>query len=380
MRRQLRTILIVGLTVGLMGFFLRSADLSRVWLEIRQARWDLLAGVLVVNSGAYLLRVLRWQCLLQPIGHARFATAFRATVIGFAVTSLLPGRVGEVLRPYLLARRERLSATATFATIILERLIDVMTVLLLFGLFLAFFDPGMAALDERLLDALKIGGLLAAIVAVGGFVVIVAAAGHPERIGRMMLRADRVLPGWIARGLAILSRKFTEGLAVVRQPGPLFAALAWSLPLWLAASLGIWLAAVAFHLDVPYTGSFLLLALVVIGVAVPTPAGIGSFHAAFQIGATTFYAAPNDSAVGAALVLHAASFVPVTILGIFFMAQEGVRLSRVRELMATSESASGDEGGRRTGPQIGPTREGDTFEGPLPMLIPPSADDKGRAR
>jgi len=296
------------------------------------------------------------------------------------VTSLLPGRVGEVLRPYLLARRERLSATATFATIILERLIDVVTVLLLFGLFLAFFDPGMAALDKRLLNALKFGGLVSAIVAVGGLIVIIAAAGHPERIGRMMLRADRVLPGWVARGLAILSRKFTEGLAVVRQPGPLFAALAWSLPLWLAGSLGIWLVSAAFHLDVPYTGSFLLLTLVVIGVAVPTPAGIGSFHAAFQIGATTFYAAPNERAVGAALVLHAVSFVPVTILGIMFMAQEGVRLSRVRELMSTAGSDSVDAGTGRSGSQIGPTREGDTGEEPVPMLMPPGADDKGRTR
>ena len=146
----------------------------------------------------------------------------------------------------------------------------------------------------------------------------------------MMLRADRVLPAWVARGLAIFARRFAEGLAVVRQPGPLVAVLGWSLLLWLTVALGIWLVSLAFRIEVPYTGSFLLMMLLVIGVAVPTPAGIGSFHAAFQLGATAFYAAPNDRAVGAALVLHALSFVPVTIVGILFMAEEGVRLSRVR--------------------------------------------------
>lgn len=339
MRRHIRTLLVIGLGVGLMAVFLRNADLGRVWFEIRTARWSLIVGSVVASAACYLVRVIRWQRMLEPIGSTRFSVAFRATVIGFAVTSILPGRVGEVLRPYLLARREGMSATAVFATIILERVLDVMTVLLLFSVFLLFFDPGMAAVDGRLLRALKVGGLLAALVAVAGFGVMVAAAGHPERIGRAVLRADRILPGWIARGLSVLSRRFTEGLAVVRHPKALLASLAWSVPLWLLVALGIWLVSTGFGLEVPFTGCFLLMLLLVLGVAVPTPAGIGSFHAAFQIGVMTFYGASNESAVGAALVLHAVSFFPVTLVGILLMAQEGVRLKGVRELVSTVEAA-----------------------------------------
>ena len=93
------------------------------------------------------------------------------------------------------------------------------------------------------------------------------------------------------------------------------AALLWSFPLWLSIACGIWVVAVAFHIEMPFTGSFLLMALLVVGVAVPTPGAIGGFHEAFRIGATAFFGAPNDRAVGAAIVLHAISFVPVTLLG-----------------------------------------------------------------
>ncbi len=81
--------------------------------------------------------------------------------------------------------------------------------------------------------------------------------------------------------------------------------------------------AVAFRLAVPFTGSFLLVALLVIGVAVPTPGAIGGFHEAFRLGATMFFGAPDDAAVGAAIVLHVLSIGPALLLGLFFAAQAG---------------------------------------------------------
>ncbi|MCX6552819.1 MAG: hypothetical protein NTY02_17765, partial [Acidobacteria bacterium] len=87
-----------------------------------------------------------------------------------------------------------------------------------------------------------------------------------------------------------------------------------------------------FHIEMSYAGSFLMMAVLVVGVAVPTPGAVGGFHQAYRIGATAFFAAATDRAVGAAIVLHAISFVPVTIAGAIFMAQEGLSLSGVRGL------------------------------------------------
>jgi uncharacterized membrane protein YbhN (UPF0104 family) len=111
-----------------------------------------------------------------------------------------------------------------------------------------------------------------------------------------------------------------------------------SFPLWLTIAFGIWAVAVAFHLAIPFTGSFLMLSLLVIGVAVPTPAGVGGFHAMFRLGATMFFGASDDAAVGAAIVLHALTVLPYLTLGLLFAAQAGLNLSGMRQIADQAEA------------------------------------------
>ncbi len=82
----------------------------------------------------------------------------------------------------------------------------------------------------------------------------------------------------------------------------------------------------------PFTGAWLMLAPLVVGVAVPTPGGVGGFHEAFRIGATSFFGADNDTAVAAAIVLHAVSFVPVVVVGLWFTVQDGLRLGGIEQI------------------------------------------------
>jgi uncharacterized membrane protein YbhN (UPF0104 family) len=112
--------------------------------------------------------------------------------------------------------------------------------------------------------------------------------------------------------------------------------MAISIPLWMSIAAGIWCAARAFHITLPYTGSFLIMSLLVVGVAVPTPGAVGGFHAAFRIGVIAFYGASEERAVGAAIVLHAISFLPVTIAGLAFMAHEGLSLGRMRTIAGST--------------------------------------------
>ena len=146
----------------------------------------------------YVVRTQRWQYLLEPLGPTRFSVAFRTTVIGFAASSVLPARAGEVIRPYLLARREGLSATSTFATIIVERILDLVAVLVLLATYLLAFDPGMAARDSALFAAIRLGGLVMAPVAVLSLALMFVLAGHPEWLQVWLRRADRWLPARLA--------------------------------------------------------------------------------------------------------------------------------------------------------------------------------------
>jgi uncharacterized protein (TIRG00374 family) len=332
MQPRVRTALIFLLTLGLLGVFLRSVDVSDVWAETRRANPLPLVLAVLVTGVTYALRAFRWQFLLAPIGPTRFMTAFKTTVIGFAATFLLPARAGEIIRPYLLARRERLNATAAFATVILERLIDLIAVLMLFAIFVLTSASDVVSGDPSQLARVKVGGLLAAAAATTAAAILFALAGHPERMGRLALRIERVLPARLARMVANFVETFAQGLAVLRQPRQLVVSLALSFPLWLAIAAGIWLTSQAFHITFPYQASFLVMTILVVGVAVPTPGAVGGFHLAYQIAVQTFFDAPTDRAVGAAIVLHAISFVPVTIAGIIFMAGEGLTLGGARKL------------------------------------------------
>jgi hypothetical protein len=246
-----------------------------------------------------------------------------------------------VLRPYLLARRERLSATAAFATIILERLLDLVTVLVLFAVYVFLGAAGIAG-DPSQFARVKFGGMLAAAASLLASGVFFALAGHPERLGRLTLGIERVLPGAVARAAARFVQTFAQGLAVMRQPAQLATAMMLSFPLWISIAAGIWMASRAFHITFPFTGSFLVMTLLTVGVAMPTPGAIGGFHAAYQIAVQTFFAAPTDRAIGGAIVLHAISFLPVTIFGVILMMSEGITLTGAKRLAETATRPGAD--------------------------------------
>jgi len=340
MTSRLRAALVLVLTAGLLAFFLRGVDLGAVWAETRHADGRLLALAVCLNMTTYALRAFRWQYLLASIGPTRFSIAFQTTVIGFAASFLLPARPGEVLRPYLLARRENLPPTAAFATIILERLLDLVTVLVLFGVFVLVVDPATLSGDPALYGRVKTGGLVAASGAVAGLVVFFFLAGHPERLGQWALKFERVLPARLAGLVARLVEAFAQGLAVMRQPARLLVSLVLSLPLWLSIAAGIWVTSRAFHMTFGFLGSFLVMTLLVVGVAMPTPGQVGGFHAMYKVAVVQFLGVPTTTAVGAAIVLHAISFVPVTLLGLYFMAREGLSVGRMRELAKDSQAGA----------------------------------------
>lgn len=332
LRTVLRTLVITVLAVGLIAVFLRNADYAHVWMAMKAARIDFLIGSVLLTVISFVVRAERWQYLLAPLGATRFRNVFRTTVIGFAASAVLPARAGEVLRPYLLARQEGLSATATFATIIVERVLDLASVLLLLACYLLWFDPGMETRDSGVFQAIRFGGLVMAPVAVGTLVLMFFMAGHPERLHEWLLSAERVLPARVAAFIAKLARTFAEGFAVVRNPVRLVAALGWSIVLWMVIGATTWAVALAFHIDMPFTGGWLMSAPLVVGVAVPTPGGVGGFHEAFRIGATAFFGADNDTAVGAAIVLHAVSIGPVVLLGLLYTLQDGLKIGGLREM------------------------------------------------
>jgi len=264
------------------------------------------------------LAITCWRRSARPA----FAWHSETTVIGFAASFLLPARAGEVLRPYLLAKREGLPPTACFATIILERVAGPGDRAASLRRLRRAGRPGVALRRPALLCEGQAGGLLRRRPSLVGLVMFFFLAGHPERLGVWALRVERILrrrsPGpW--PGSSRVSRRGSRSCASRgTSPGP----SRWSFPL---CSRLRWVSGVtshAFHMTFSYLGSFLVM-------DAPrrrcrrSDAGPGRrlSHRVSDRGDDVL--GVNDAtAVGAALVLHAISFVPVTILGLVFMARE----------------------------------------------------------
>jgi uncharacterized protein (TIRG00374 family) len=207
----------------------------------------------------------------------------------------------------------------------------LIAVLTLLASFVWLFD-GRAILPAAMLAPIQASAMLAAGAVLVLMAVMWTLATHPERIARLVARTDRVLPHRIAHALAGLARTFSEGFAVAREPRDLAIAFIWSFPLWVSIAFQAWLITRAFGIIIPVSASFLIQAMLVIGVAVPTPGAVGSFHEAYRIAVTTFFHAPNNAAVSAALVLHAVSFFTTLVPGVIIMARDGMSVAGLGRL------------------------------------------------
>jgi glycosyltransferase 2 family protein len=253
-------------------------------------------------------------------------------VVGF-MTGLFVPRAGEVVRPYLIGRRHGIRISAAFASIILERLVDLITVLILFGLYLYVLPAPAAQTRGPLLRVLKVGGGAAALAALAVLGVLVAFHLHAERALAVLGRLLRWLPARLATPLEQMLRSFGEGLAVLKAPpGHLLAILAQSFVVWLSIAAGFYWNNRAFGLDLPFQSSFLLISFLTVGVAVPTPGMVGGFHESYLLALTQAYGVDKEVAAAAGIAGHALTNLPILILGLALLGREGLTLGKVARM------------------------------------------------
>lgn len=316
----------------LLAFFFRGMDWSALGRALAEARLAPLVAFVVVTVLIYLARAWRWGWLLQPLGRVRLADLLSATMVGFASGLLIP-RAGELLRPWLVSRRYPIPTSAGFATIVLERLVDLVTVLVLFAGYLFLLPAPPTQAGGQLMSLLKIAGALTGAVALAALVFLLAIHANAERVtaalGRWLSRA----PQWLRGPLGGILHAFADGLAVLRAPWPHLAGIGGqSLVVWLLIALGFQLNNAAFGIDLPFHASFLLIAFLVVGVAIPTPGMVGGFHAFYLLALADVFGVERARAAAAGIVAHALSNLPVLVLGLALLGREGLSLGRVAQV------------------------------------------------
>lgn len=320
------------LAAFLLFLFFRGVDWNAMGRALRGADPLYLGGVVVVTLLTYAARAWRWGFLLAPLVRVPFKHLLSATFIGFMSGILVP-RAGEVVRPYLVARHHPVSTTAGFASIVLERLFDLITVLLLFALYLYVLPAPAAQTHGPLLGVLKVAGAAAGAGALLILGVLLAWHRHAETAMRLADRVLRPFPARFAGAVARGVRSFGEGLAVLKaSPGHLAAILVQSVVVWLLLALGVYWNNLAFGLTLPYHTAFLILAFLTVGVAIPTPGTVGGFHAFYRAALTQAYGVDNDVAAAAGIASHVLGNLPVLLIGLALLGREGLTVGKVANM------------------------------------------------
>jgi uncharacterized protein (TIRG00374 family) len=346
MPRHLRTVIGILLSVLLLWWALRDVSAAEVAHELRAADPVLFALSILVTLGGFGFRALRWGILLTPAHPGvRFRPRFASTVIGFAANNLLPARVGEFARAYALTRFSSVTIGASVATLVIERLLDgLVLVALLFA--------SMAATSFPL--AVEIGGVdprgaarVVAVVMAGGTIGLFAIVLAPRRAIRLAEAiAARLLPERLRRPAVAGVKAFLDGLLVLKD-GRLFAtSVALAMAQWMFTAVSFLLAFRAFGIDqVPFSGAVFLQSLISLAVALPSSPGFfGPFEAAARLGLGV-WSVGSAKAVSFAVGYHIGGFIPVTVMGIYYVWRYGLRWRDVRHSDEAVEVEVGAEMG-----------------------------------
>ena len=284
----------------------------------------------------YVLRAWRWGAFLRPLAQVPLGRLVRVTVVGFMSGLFIP-RASEFVRPYLVTRSHGVATAAGFATVVLERVVDLITVLGLFFLYL-YVLPFPAAQRPEPLSLLRATGAGAAAVAFAALGVLAAFHFQADRAMAVIDRLLRWLPARVAAPFGRIARSFSDGLAVLKAPLPHLAwILVQSVLLWLSIALGIWSADLAFGLDLPFRSTFLILGFLTVGVSIPTPGMVGGFHEAYLLALTQAFGVERHAAAAAGLTLHALTNLPVLLIGLLWLSGEGLTRGKLQEI--TDEKA-----------------------------------------
>jgi glycosyltransferase 2 family protein len=275
------------------------------------------------------LRSARWHYLLRPLRSLTPNALFPVVVIGYMANDVLPARLGEFVRAYVLGEREGMPKSAILATIAVERTFDGLAMLLFIVVVTTFFVP----LDAQLQSIFQI----AALVFLGALVAFFAVASSSKLALRLIDGLARILPARFRPGFIGLASRFLAGLGVFQSWRLVLATFVLSVAAWLAEAGMYLLVAIGFGLTLPATAYVLTTAFANLAGMVPSAPGyVGPFEFG-ALASLSLFGMSADRALSYILVLHAALLVPVTLLGFVYLWRYGLSLRSLWSSKSRSE-------------------------------------------
>lgn len=350
----------IGIAISILAlvFAFRRVDFGQVWTALTQVNYWLLAASLVPLVLFPVMRAYRWRLLFYPQRGLRISNLLAVINIGYLVSNILPARLGDVARAYIIGSTEPVSRATAFSTIVAERVMDALCAAVGFLLVLPFSSlpqwmvrPGMA------LGAAALG-------AVTLFVVLVRRREWTLRTLDRILRAlhwpdEQTMARFLARladrtHLRFLARlpwpnrfrvegvvgSFIDGLSGITtlRLGPLL--VLWSIVIWADITAFYWIILLAFDPSQPFAAGLAVTSVTALGMSVPSsPGNIGVFEVLTRE-TMVFFGMTPARALSYALVAHATCYVVYSILGLLGMAQQNLTYAEIQQRISTEAQGS----------------------------------------
>jgi len=306
----------------LLYFATRKVDVNAFTDAVRRANYIYVIPAIILNLFQLWLRSLRWKVLLLPLKKIRIASLFSAIMIGAMANNMFPARFGEIVRAFVIGRKEDVKKSACLATVIVERLFDGMAIFAILACVLLFFK-------EPLPVWLKRSAYIALALNVSLFATLIMARTRVEAIIRFFAKIMRPLPDRIGESLLHFIEHFLHGLEVLKNTRQVAFVLIFSVLIWIPPGLAIYLILQGFGIYLPIYASFLLLVIFCLGVAVPSAPGfIGIYQFMAVIGLALFGIERSD-ALSFSIVYHVVNYIPATLIGLVFFFREGLTFGQM---------------------------------------------------
>lgn len=316
----------LGILISVVAVWLlfRKVDYHELETALTKANyWWLLPNIFFVMFAMYQ-RAFRWYYMLLPVKPVKYANLLAATCVGFMANNVLPLRLGEFVRAYSLSYQDReISKSASLATIFIERMVfDLVALLVIFG-------GVLAVATIHIPDEMKVGLYISILIALVGIALVAYLAVRPDQAGYYLTKYLFFLPERAKEGTRAVVKRFSTGLVFVTQ-GKIAASVAFqTLFLWLCMGFSNYFVFLAFGFDLPIEASYFLLVVVSVSILIPSSPGfIGVYHAGTVL-TLTQYGIGKEEALSFALVLHAAQYIPITLMGFYYLKKEHLSLRQL---------------------------------------------------
>jgi hypothetical protein len=319
------TVLGVAVTLVSAYFALRNVDLAEVWSTLRSSDYWWLLPAIAVMALAVFVRVIRWRYLFTAERRPALWSLSEALLVGHFFNTVLPARAGDLARVGAISLRAGTSKAEALATVVVERVFDVLALLLL--LFVAL--PWLPEVTW-----VRAAAIVAVVLGIGFAACVVVLTVYGERPLHVVLRPLGRLPFLHADRLEGAAANLSEGLMGLRRAHLGGISFALTVGSWLLFAVCFWLVTLCFDLGLPVGAGLLVVIATGFSLALPAgPAGVGVFEAA-TIVALAAYGVPKSDALSYALVLHAATTLPFLVAGGLLLNVHGVRHGRRRRSAA----------------------------------------------